>query len=288
MKKVIVTGASGLLGGDIADTFEKSGYQVKRLMGRRDINLLSAQAVLECMKDFKPDFVIHAAGYRDLDELERCEREGFEANAMSTRNIALACRQIGCMLIYISSDTVFDGEKPSGYHEFDTPCPVNIYGRSKLAAEQTIQSLMDKFFIVRTAILFGYKGHRENNFIFHIVDELREGRSISASRDQVCCPTYTADLAKAIMRLAETEWYGIYHITNSGTASRYELSLKVAELAGLETKLVKEADSSAIKVARRAKNTTFHSIAWPAVFGDELPSWQDALARCMEEYKNMA
>ncbi len=287
MKKVMVTGASGLLGGDIADTFERNGYQVRRLMGRRDVNLLSAQAVLDCVNEFKPDFVVHAAGYRDLDELERREREGFAANTMSTRNIAQACRQTGCMMMYISSDTVFDGEKTAGYHEFDTPCPVNIYGKSKLAAEQAVSSSLDKYFIVRTAILFGYKGHRENNFIFRIMDELKAGRSVCASRNQVCNPTYTADLAEALMRLSETKWYGIYHITNSGIASRYELSLKVAELAGLDTGLIREADSSDIKTARRAKNTTFHSLAWPAVFDEELPCWKDALARCMEACKNM-
>lgn len=287
MKKVIVTGASGLLGSDIADTFEKHGYQVKRLMGRRDISLLSAKAVLECVREYRPDFVIHAAGYRDLDALEQNEREGYAANTMSTRNIALACRQMGCMMLYISSDTVFDGEKDGGYHEFDTPSPVNVYGKSKLAAEWEVQRALDRYFIVRTAILFGYKGHRENNFIFHITDELKAGRCISASIDQVCNPTYTADLAEALVCLSETEWYGIYHITNSGTASRYELSMAVAEYAGLETGLVQAADSSAIKAARRAKNTTFHSLAWPAVFDGGLPCWKDALARCMKECGSM-
>lgn len=281
--KVVVTGASGLLGWDAADVFERRGHTVKRLLGRRDVNMHDAKAVRDCVAAFGPDLVVHAAGYRDLDDMERHEHEGFAINTLGTRNIALACREAGCKLLYISSDTVFDGEKETGYHEFDAPCPVNVYGRSKLAAERVIEALCDRYFIVRTALLFGYKGHRENNFIFHIIDELRAGRSVSASVDQVCCPSYTADLAEALADLGGTEWYGVYHIANSGTGSRYEVSRAVAELAGLDPALVRPADASASKLARRAKNTVFDSVAWPATFGYVLPDWREALERCLME-----
>lgn len=281
--KVLVTGASGLLGWDIADAFQAAGHTVKRLLGRKDVNILDTKAVADCVGSFAPDLVVHAAGYRDLDDMEQHPHEGYAINTLGTWNMTLACRAANCKLIYISSDTVFDGEKSDGYHEFDTPCPVNVYGKSKLAAEQVIRSLWEKHFIVRTALLFGYKGHRENSFIYHIVDELTAGRSISASEDQICCPSYTADLAKALVELGQTEWYGTYHLTNSGTASRCDISRAVARLAGLDPELVKPAKSSTTKIARRAKNTVFRSLAWPAAFGYELPPWEEALARCWKE-----
>lgn len=281
--KVLVTGASGLLGWDIADTFEAAGHKVSRLMGRKDVNMLNPQDVMDYVCALSPDVVVHSAGYRDLDDMERNEHAGFAVNSFGTRNVALACRACDAKLIYISSDTVFDGEKGSGYHEYDTPCPVNVYGRSKVMAEREIHALWDKSFIVRTALLFGYKGHRENSFIFHIVDELSCGRTITASKDQICCPSYTADIAEALVKLSQTEWYGTYHIANTGTGSRCDVSRAVAELAGLDPQMVLPADSSKAKFAKRAKNTVFDSIAWPATFGESLPDWRDALARCMGE-----
>ena len=285
--KVLVTGASGLLGWDIADAFEAHGHEVARLMGRKDVNMLKPNDVMEYVRACAPDVVVHSAGYRDLDAMERHEYDGFAVNSFGTRNIALACRACDCKLVYISSDTVFDGEKGTGYHEFDMPCPVNVYGRSKLMAEREIHNVWDKSFIVRTALLFGYKGHRENSFIFHIVDELRAGRTVQASTDQVCCPSYTADLAEAIHELSLTEWYGTYHIANTGIASRCDVSRAVALHAGLDPEMVVPATSTEAKYAKRAKNTTFSSIAWPATFGSDLPDWRDALGRCMDEMKSL-
>lgn len=280
---VIVTGASGLLGWDIADAFEERGHMVTRFMGRKDVDLLDTSSTCQAIHEAAPDLVVHAAGYRDLDDLELHQRDGFRTNVLGTWNVVQGCRKTSSKLIYISSDTVFDGTRSAGgYNEFDDPCPVNAYGRTKVAAEKMIHSLWDKSFIVRTALLFGYKGHRENNFLFHILDQLRAGNRISASTDQVCCPSYTADLARALVDLGESDWFGTYHISNVGSASRYEVSCAVAELAGLDPTLIEPAESDSTKIAPRAKRTVFDSLAWPAAFGYELPDWRDALRRCME------
>ncbi len=280
---VVVTGASGLLGWDVADAFEERGHKVTRFMGRKDIDLLDTKATCQAIRSACPDLVVHAAGYRDLDDLELHPRDGFKTNVLGTWNVIQGCRETSSKLIYISSDTVFDGaRKTGGYNEFDTTCPVNAYGRTKVAAEKTIESLWGRSFIVRTALLFGYKGHRGNNFLFNVLDQLRTGNRISASIDQICCPSYTADLAHALVDLGESDWFGTYHISNSGSASRYEVSCAVAELSGLDAGLIVPAESDSTKVARRAKRTVFDSLVWPATFGYELPNWHDALRRCME------
>lgn len=279
--KVMVTGASGLLGWEIADALEAAGHQAVRLMGRKMVSVTDPRALGEFAAAQKPDAIVHAAGYRDLDDMEAHPKEGYALNAFGARCAALAARRVGAKLLLVSSDTVFDGEKEGGYHEYDEPRPVNVYGKSKLAAEREVQSLWDRHFILRTALLFGYKGHRENNFIYNIVDRLRAGETVKASTEQICCPSYTGDLAAALIPMLESEAYGLYHVANSGAASRWDVSRAVAEEAELDADLVLPMASDEKRRAKRAKNTVFDSIAYPLTFGGPLPDWREALCRCM-------
>lgn len=283
--KILVTGASGLLGGDVADYFAEQGNEVKRLMGRNDVDVRNLNAVKEAVVSFNPDVVIHAAGFRDLDYIELHERESFEINTLGTKNVTLACKEIGAKLVYISSDTVYNGEKETPYHEYDMTCPVNIYGKTKLAAENEIKGIYDKYFIIRTAWLFGFKGHVENNFILGVINNIKNGKNINATTDQICCPSYTKDIAMGISKMIDTEYYGTYLLANKGRASRYDVNVKVAELAGLDTNMVKPVLSTNAHVAKRSKNTAFESINYPATFEDVMPNWNDAIERCFEDMK---
>lgn len=284
--KVIVTGASGLLGRDIADVFEEAGHKTIRLLGRKDIDITDTRKVIGFIEQEMPDCVIHCAGYRDLDDIEDHKIEGYTINTLGSRNIALACESIGCKMVYISSDTVFDGEKEEGYHEFDQVNPVNTYGKSKLIAENEVKSLCKRFFIIRTALLFGYKGHRENNFIFHITDSIKNGKTIYANENQICSPSYTKDLGEAILRIADSAYYGTYHVANSGVASRYDVSRAVAELAGLPADAVAASDAAGSgKKAKRSRNTVFQSITFDKTYGYTLRHWKEALADCIASCK---
>jgi dTDP-4-dehydrorhamnose reductase len=284
--KSLVTGASGLLGWEIADAFEKAGYQTVRLMGRKSIDITNTPEIIGFVEKEKPDVIIHCAGFRDLDEIEKNEAQGFALNAFGTKNIALAASRTGSKLIYISSDTVYDGEKKTGYHEYDLPNPINVYGKSKYMAELEIRSLCQKYFIIRTAWLFGLKGHRENNVIFNIIDKINAGERIQASGNQFCSPSYTLDIAEALVTAASTEYYGTYLVSNQGAASRYEVSRTIAEFLGLDEKKVIEAESGKIRLAKRAANTVFESIAFPRTFGIVMAPWKDALRRCIAAYQN--
>jgi dTDP-4-dehydrorhamnose reductase len=219
--------------------------------------------------------------------MEEHEAEGYALNTFGTKNIALAASSLGCKLIYISSDAVYDGEKETGYHEYDELNPINVYGKSKLMAELEIKALCKQFFIIRTALLFGYKGHRENNLIFNVIDKVKAGKEVYASTNQVCCPSFTDDIAEALLKISQTEYYGTYLVANTGVASRYEVNRGVAELAGLDTSLVRQMDENKIRPAKRARNTVFKSIAFPNTFGIEMPHWRDALERCMAEILKM-
>jgi dTDP-4-dehydrorhamnose reductase len=283
--KSLITGASGLLGWEIADAFEAAGYQTVRLMGRKAIDITNAPQIISFIEKENPDVIIHCAGLRDLDEIEKNEVRGFAINTFGAKNIALAASRTGSKLIYISSDTVYDGEKKTGYHEYDLPNPVNAYGRSKHMAEQEIRFLCQKYFIIRAAWLFGFKGHRENNVIFNIIDRINAGEQVQASGNQFCSPSYTLDIAEALVKVASTEYYGTYLVSNKGSASRYEVSRAIAELLGLDTQKVTQADSGKIRLAKRAEHTAYDSIAFPRTFGIDMAFWQDALERCVESYK---
>ena len=285
--KILVTGASGLLGADVADYFKEQGNEVKALMGRKDVDIRDLGAIRQAIVDFKPEVVVHCAGFRDLDYMELHEKESFEINALGTRNVTLACKEIGAKLVYISSDTVYNGEKQTPYHEYDMPCPVNIYGKTKLAAENVVKELYDKHFIIRTAWLFGFKGHVENNFILGVINNIKNGNSINATTDQICCPSYTHDIAMGISKMIETDCYGTYLLTNKGTASRYDVNVKVAKLAGLDTNMVKPVLSTNAHIAKRSKNTVFDSINYASTFGDVMPDWNEAIERCFADMKKV-
>ena len=281
--KVVVTGASGLLGSDVSDVFEDAGHHVIRLMGRKSVNILNTSEIIAFMEKEKPDLIVHCAGYRDLDDMELHEEEGYALNAFGAKNAALAASKLDCKLIYISTDAVYDGEKETGYHEYDAPDPVNVYGKSKLMAELEIRTLCKRYFIVRTALLFGYKGHRENNLIFSVIDNLKAGQEVYASTSQVCCPSYTKDLAEALLKMSQTEYYGTYLAANTGAASRYDVNRTVAEIAGLDVSGVRPTDESRARPAKRARYTVFKPIAFPSTFQITMADWRDALERCIAE-----
>jgi dTDP-4-dehydrorhamnose reductase len=283
--KVLVSGASGLLGWETADAFEEAGCPVVRLLGRKSVDIMNTREIIDFVKTEQPDLIVHSAGYRDLDDIEKHEADGFALNTFGTKNMALAASAAGSKLMYISSDTVYDGEKETGYHEYDTPNPVNIYGKSKLMAENEIRSLYAEYFIIRTAWLFGLQGHPENNVIYTLRDKLRAGQTISASRDQLCSPSYTKDIAQVLIKIAQTDYYGTYLVSNRGAASRYDVTLAIAEFLGLDTSLVIPADAGLIHLAKRARNTVFKPIAFPKTFGIEMEDWQDALKRCIDDLK---
>ncbi|MFZ7132553.1 MAG: SDR family oxidoreductase [Eubacteriales bacterium] len=284
--KVIVTGASGLLGHEMADIFEENTYRTIRLMGRKSVDITKPKEIIEFVTKEKPDCVIHCAGSREIDAMEDSAELGYLSNTFGTKNVALACESAGCKLVYISSDAVYDGEKIQGYHEFDATNPINVYGKSKLLAEKEVKSYCSKYFIIRTALLFGYKGHRENNFIFNIIDTIKKGEKIYANNAQICSPSYTKDLGEAILKMVETTYYGIYNVSNSEIASRYDLSREVAEMLGLDEELVISADAALSgKKAKRPKNTVFHSLTFEKTFNIKMQSWQNALNNCIEDIK---
>jgi len=173
--------------------------------------------------------VIHAAAMADVDGCERNPDLAFRVNTLGTQNVALACAHCGAALVHISTNDVFDGRLGRPYYEWDRPAPESVYGRSKAAAELYVRSLLNRFYIVRTAWLYARGG---SNFVTKIVAAADKHGALKVVTDEVSAPTYAPDLARAIAQLVGTEQYGFYHFSNSGFCSRYDWARKILALSG--------------------------------------------------------
>jgi dTDP-4-dehydrorhamnose reductase len=171
--------------------------------------------------------VIHCAAFTNVDEAARQPAEAYRVNGFGTQNVALACAQADIPMLYISSNEVFDGTKSEPYREFDPTHPVNAYGYSKLAGEAFTQKLLRRFYIVRTAWLTGSGGR---NFVHRIQQLADERGQLKVVTDEIASPTFVPDLVQAILKLIDTDHYGLYHFVNSGYCSRYDFARKILEL----------------------------------------------------------
>ncbi|MEM2234114.1 MAG: SDR family oxidoreductase [Desulfurococcaceae archaeon] len=284
--RVLVTGSSGLLGEDVAKVLKLKGHEVIEVKSRKDLDLTDSSRTIEFIERLKPDAVIHCAGTHDVDECEKDPVSVLLNTVLTTRNISLACRKVGCVILYPGSDYIFDGMKNQPYLELDLPNPVNSYGRAKLAAEREIMSLTSSYFIVRVPVLFGAGGYKERNIIYNTYMKLKRGELIKAAHDQVSSCGYTRDIAEAFERILRTDYYGIYHVANEGFCSRYEMYREIAIQLGFPEDMVIAVHSSEIeRLARRPLYTVVNTSLAEKVFGLKLRHWKRALEECIREFK---
>lgn len=230
--KIIVTGSKGQLGIELLKILpakhEVFGFDL-------DVDITDAQKVTSTFTEIKPDVIIHGAAMTDVDGCETNPDQAYLVNSEGPKNVATAARDAGAAMVYVSTDFVFDGKKGKPYTEFDAPNPLSVYGKSKLAGEEHVKVLLDKYWITRTSWLFG----QGKNFVQTILKLAKERDDLSIVDDQVGCPTYALDLARKIAELIETEAYGLYHISNQGECSWFEFTkniLEIADIKGVEVR----------------------------------------------------
>lgn len=269
--KIAITGGRGQL-----------GRELQRALAQHEITIIdlpesdiTQRSEIETLVAQRPELVIHAAAMTDVDGCARDPQAAFRSNALGTQNVALACQRAGAMMLYISTNEVFDGSKTSPYLELDPPRAINPYGASKLAGERYVQMLLQRFYIVRTAWLFAPGG---NNFPKKIIQTARTNGNIAVVDDEIGNPTYAPDLARAIAQLIETRHFGIYHLTNAGIVSRYDFAARILQSAGLGSIPLTRA-----KLADYVRDSTPPSYGALANFaaatslGIGLRGWEDAL-----------
>ncbi|WP_212957013.1 dTDP-4-dehydrorhamnose reductase [Bacillus sanguinis] len=231
--KVIVTGAKGQLAQDVLKQLEHTDLQVYGI-DREELDITNNEAVQAYINKIKPDAIMHCAAYTNVDAAEEDAETAYKVNGLGTKYLAQAAGEIGAKMLYISTDYVFDGTAKSPYETSEPTKPLGVYGETKLAGETFVQQSVDKFFIVRTAWVFGIFG---NNFVKTMLRLGKEHDEISVVHDQIGSPTYTVDLARFMIELIRSEKYGIYHATNTGVCSWYEFAVEIFNQAGIGVKV---------------------------------------------------
>jgi len=300
--KFFVTGVNGQLGHDVMNELHKRGHEgvgsdiQPQYSGVADgsavttlpyvqLDITDSQAVSRVLEQVRPQVVVHCAAWTAVDAAEDEENipKVRAVNVLGTENIAAACKKLDCKMIYLSTDYVFDGQ---GETPWEPDCrdykPLNVYGQTKLEGELAVANTLEKYFIVRIAWVFGLNG---KNFIKTMLNIGKKFDTLRVVCDQIGTPTYTLDLSRLLVDMAETEKYGRYHATNEGGyISWYDFACEIFRQAGYDTKVnpVTTAEYGLSKAARPFNSRLDKSKLVEAGF-EPLPTWQDALTRYLKE-----
>ena len=303
--KIFVTGVAGQLGHDVMNELASRGYEgvgtdlAEQYSGIQDgsyvttaqyvsLDITNKEEVEKTINEIKPDVVVHCAAWTAVDLAEdddKVEKVRL-INAGGTRNIADACKAIDAKMVYISTDYVFDGQ---GEEPWQPDCkdykPLNVYGQTKLEGELAVSETLDKYFIVRIAWVFGKNG---NNFIKTMLNVGKKYDTLTVVNDQIGTPTYTYDLARLLVDMIETDKYGYYHATNEGGyISWYDFACEIFKQAGYSTQVKPvTTEEYGLSKAARPFNSRLDKSKLVENGFKPLPTWQDALARYLEEIKN--
>lgn len=280
--KVLVTGAKGQLGHDVAIELEKRGH-IAVGVDVADMDITDAAACQRVITACAPDAVIHCAAWTAVDAAEDNEDACHRVNALGTRNIAQVCKALDVKMMYISTDYVFDGQ---GDTPWEADCrayaPISVYGKTKLEGELAVAEWLEKFFVVRIAWVFGVNG---KNFIKTMLSLGQKYDALRVVCDQIGTPTYTLDLARLLVDMIETEKYGYYHATNEGGyISWADFAAEIFRQAGMKTVVTPvTTEEYGISKAARPKNSRLDKSKLVKNGFEPLPAWQDALARYLKE-----
>ena len=274
--KIVITGARGQLGLELTKQLEiEKKYKIIST-DRNELNIIDINSVNEFLLNNRPDIVINCAAHTAVDLCETDIENAYKINALGPRNLAIACEKIGAKLVQVSTDYVFDGNGIRPYREDDITCPNSIYGTSKLMGENFVREFCSKYFIVRTAWLYG----DGNNFVRTMLKLADENKELNVVNDQFGSPTSTVDLAKAIIALMNTEHYGVYHGTCEGKCSWYDFAKKIFKLKNIDIKVNPVTSEEFKRPAPRPAYSVLDNFMFKLVGLNSFRNWEESL----EEY----
>jgi len=278
----VLIGADGQLASELQEAFKD-----RKLVPLRhaDLELADRARVKDTLHTYRPRLVLNTAAYHRVDECEDNPERAFAVNAIAVRNLAIAAKEIGAIVVHFSTDYVFDGRQRRPYREVDLPGPLSVYAASKLAGEYCIRAILERHFLIRTCGLYGLAGSREKggNFVEMMLRLAREGREIRVVGDQVLTPTSSRELAGKVRQLVETGQYGRYHITNNGECSWYQFAQAIFELAGLQPRLLETTSVAYGARANRPAYSVLDNAKLRSLGLDDLRDWREALADYLDE-----
>ena len=277
--KVMVTGAAGQLGQDVMLALRHAGIEALGV-DYQDFDLLDAEAVQTAVLACRPDAILHCAAYTQVDQAEQEPEKCAAINGMGTLNVVRAALKVDAKLLYLSTDYVFPGTGETPWEAGDPRSPCSVYGLSKEQGEEAVRSLMTRYFIVRTAWVFGAHGH---NFVQTMLRLAAHHDELRVVDDQIGSPTYTVDLALLLVRMLQTDRYGVYHATNEGYCSWADFAEEIMRQSGSQCQIQRVTTAEYGAAAKRPANSRLSKRSLDEGHFPRLPAWQDALSRYLQE-----
>jgi dTDP-4-dehydrorhamnose reductase len=276
LDRVAIVGASGQLGSDLMHAFRDAAPIA---LDRRKVDIEQPSSVLQALRTHRPTLLINTAAYHNVDMCEAFAARAFAVNALGVDSLAAACAVAGVPFAHVSTDYVFSGDGERPYGERDEANPINVYGCSKRAGEQLMARHAREQYVFRTSGLFGTAQSAEKglNFVERMIRGAQAGMSLRVVDDVVFSPSFTRDVADAIRRIVEKGTFGIYHVTNSGFCSWYDLAVEAISAAGLQPH-VQRTKSPENAVPRRPRMSALRHDALLEASLSDLPPWQEGVA----------
>ena len=291
--KILVTGAAGMLGDSLVPALRHMNHHVRST----DINVLNMEYDYLDVRDyreiwrfasctFKPDLVAHLAAETDVDKCELDPDHAYRTNALGTQNVALTCKKLRIPMVYISTAGVFDGKKDHPYTEFDEPCPINVYGSSKLAGERYVAELVDEYFVIRAGWMIG-GGRKDKKFVRKILDQIRSGATkIYAVTDRYGTPTYAPAFSIVVRNLITTGLFGTYHVACKGQGNRFDVAKEILMITNRTDIDLIPVTSEYFRTsypAPRPRSEMMRNYMLELRGLDEMPTWQEALKQYLHD-----
>lgn len=245
-----------------------------RYVGHNDLNITNLKEVLDFICKFKPDIIVNCAAYTNVDKCESDMDMAFKVNSLGPRNLAMAAEKVGAKLLHVSTDYVFNGQGNIPFKEYDLPQPVSVYGKTKLLGEQYVRENCSRYFIVRTAWVYGYYG---KNFVYTIMKVGKEKGHLDVVDDQRGNPTNAEDLAHHILKILLTEEYGIYNCTGTGECSWYDFAREIINLSKINCTVSPITSDNLGRAAKRPAFSSLDNMMLRATVGDEMRPWEEAI-----------
>ena len=276
--KILIIGGAGQLGTDLVKVLSTHDLVVP---DHQTLDVVQLDQIHQVLKSECPQIVINTAAFHRVDQCESEVNTSFQVNSEAIRNLALVAREIEAVLVHFSTDYVFDGQKTEPYSEEDQARPINVYGVSKLAGEQLVESVWEKSFLIRTCGLYGHAGSRGkgSNFVETMVRKAQLGEAIRVVDDQRLTPTSTQELARKTASLIETGHYGTYHITSHGDCTWYEFAREIFSVLAVKVDLAAIASDHFFSLARarRPRYSVLANDRLEKLGMDDLKDWEEAL-----------
>lgn len=283
--KILITGAKGQLGKQITNILRNGQSEIGKLPKEYEnveiigvdvdvLDITDINAVRNYLTSVKPEIIINCAAYTNVDACESNEDLAFKINALGPRNLAIISNEVNAKVVHVSTDYVFSGEGTVPFKEYDETTPVSVYGKTKLAGEKFVREIADKYYIIRTAWLYGYEG---SNFVYTIIKAGKEKGYLTVVDDQRGNPTNAEDLAHHMLKVAVTEEYGTYHCTGTGECSWYDFASKIIEFSNIECKVDPVTSNDYVRAAKRPSYSSLDNMMLRVTVGDEMRNWEDAL-----------